>query len=217
MMTFQIIENPKHYFFVTEVAPKGELSAYIKSKTRLPAEECLKYFRQLISALRYMHSKNISHRDIKPPNILLDENLNLKLIDFGLGSFYNQNEKLKTPCGSPCYAAPELINGEEYNPELADVWSCGITLYVMAYGVLPFDEPTKEELYDKILACKYTLPAGPHPGILKLIKKIFVLSPKRRITLEGITKDQWFCDNLPANIVSNPFDSAMPAAEAIGI
>lgn len=163
-----------------------------------------------------MHTKNISHRDIKPPNILLDENMNLKLIDFGLGSFYNQNEKLKTPCGSPCYAAPELINGEEYNPELADVWSCGITLYVMAYGNLPFDEPTKDELYDKILACKYTLPAGPHPGILKLIKRIFVLNPRRRITLEGITKDPWFCEDLPANIVSNPFDSAMPPAEAIG-
>lgn len=175
-----------------ENATGGELSSYIESKGKLSEEEALKYFRQLISAVKYMHSSGIAHRDIKPANVLLDERLNLKLIDFGLGNLYSPKQMLETPCGSPCFTAPELISGVPYAPETLDVWSCGVTLYNMIYGKLPFDEKTKEELYQKIMTCRYPLPPGPTQGCIRMIKKIFTLDPTKRITLGEIMNDPWF-------------------------
>ena len=99
---------------------------------------------------------------------------------------------MKTPCGSPCFAAPEVINGDPYNPELADVWSCGVTLFNMLAGKLPFDEPTKNELYAKILACKYNMPSSFSGEVKRLFKQIFVRDPPRRLGIDKLLKDPWF-------------------------
>lgn len=139
-----------------------------------------------------MHDQGIVHRDIKPPNILLDSQKNLKLIDFGLGNFYGEQELLKTPCGSPCYAAPELICGEDYDPQQVDVWSCGITLFYMLFGRLPFDEDNKDRLYDKIIACSYKMGSGASSGASRLLKRIFVRDPKKRLNLNFIIQEKWF-------------------------
>jgi 5'-AMP-activated protein kinase catalytic alpha subunit len=112
----------------------------------LKEPEACRLFQQLISGVEYMHKMGIVHRDLKPANILLDEHNNVKIIDFGLGNLYDSSEKLNTSCGSPCYAAPELISGEEYNPLKVDIWSCGIVLYYMVAGYLPFNEGSKAEL-----------------------------------------------------------------------
>ncbi len=110
----QVIETGKYFFFVMECAEKGELSDYIESRekypllTRLAEEESARFFRQLASAIRYLHAMGCAHRDIKPSNILIDWKLNIKVIDFGLGNLYDEHQKLKTACGSPCYAAPEV-------------------------------------------------------------------------------------------------------------
>lgn len=175
-----------------ENATGGELSDYIESKGKLSEEESLQYFRQLVSAVKYMHSVGIAHRDIKPANMMLDERMNLKLIDFGLGNMYSGKELLETPCGSPCYAAPELISGKQYNPEILDVWSCGVSLYNMIYGVLPFDDRSKDTLYQSIMKCKYPLPSGPTQGCIRMIRKIFVSDPEKRISLSEIMNDPWF-------------------------
>jgi 5'-AMP-activated protein kinase catalytic alpha subunit len=98
---------------------------------------------------------NIVHRDLKPENLLLDENLNIKIVDFGLSNTYKTDEALKTACGSPCYAAPEMISGKEYCPLKADIWSSGVILYAMLCGFLPFEDPNTTELYRKILNCDY--------------------------------------------------------------
>ena len=137
---YETIETYKYFFFVMEYAKLGELSDYIEKKDKLTEKEACKLFQQLISAVEYLHKLGCAHRDIKPSNILLDENLDLKLIDFGLGNLYTDGEKLKTACGSPCYAAPEIISGHDYDPISVDVWSSGITLYCMIVGCLPFDE-----------------------------------------------------------------------------
>ena len=189
---YEIIETNKSFFFLMENATGGELSNYIESRGKLAEEEALKYFRQLVSSVKYMHSVGIAHRDIKPANILLDDRMNLKLIDFGLGNIYKPNELLETPCGSPCFASPELISGNPYEGETLDVWSCGVTLYNMVYGKLPFDDSSKEILYEAILKCKYSLPSGPSLGCCRMIRKIFVLDTNKRIRFDEIVKDPWF-------------------------
>lgn len=99
-----------------------------------------KFFQQIISALEYTHVHKIAHRDLKPENLLLDENQNIKLIDFGLANSMKDSYALKTACGSPNYAAPELISGKMYSGVEVDVWSCGVILYAMVCGSLPFDD-----------------------------------------------------------------------------
>lgn len=159
---------------------------------RLSEIESCKLFRELISAVEYLHEIGCAHRDIKPSNILIDEDKNLKLIDFGLGNLYTEEEKLKTSCGSPCYAAPEIINGELYNPITVDVWSSGITLYAMLCGFLPFDEDSKSVLYKKILACDYTIPKFVSSEAQDLIKKILVRPINQRYTISQIKQHPWF-------------------------
>lgn len=186
------MESNKSLFFLMENATGGELAEYIESKGKLSEDESLKYFRQLISSIKYMHSLGIAHRDIKPANALLDDRKNLKLIDFGLGNMYSGKELLETPCGSPCFASPELISGKHYAPEPLDVWSCGVTLYNMVYGTLPFDDSSKSALFESVTRCRYPLPAGPTQGCIRMIRKIFVADPAKRITLEQIVSDAWF-------------------------
>ncbi len=144
-----------------------------------------------MSAIRYLHSIGISHRDIKPSNVLLDGNYNVKLSDFGLGSFFHPFKALHTPCGSPCFAAPEVIEGKPYQPEPSDIWGVGVTLFHLLTGRLPFDEHTKSELYAKILNCKYNLPSSVPPMAARLIKKILVRDPMKRPTLLQIWQDEW--------------------------
>ena len=133
----------------------GELFNYITSKNRLKEEEACRLFQQLISGIEYLGELGIAHRDIKPENLLLDEQKNLKIVDFGLSNTYKPNEKLVTACGSPCYAAPELIKGLEYNGQKADLWSAGVVLYCLVCGHLPFEDQNTQSLYQKILSADY--------------------------------------------------------------
>lgn len=145
----------------------------------------------MIGAVAYLHKIGCAHRDIKPSNILVDWKYNIKVIDFGLGNTYEENEKLKTACGSPCYAAPEIISGQVYDPMSIDIWSCGITLYTMVCGCLPFDEESKTALYDKILACKFHLSRSLSPEVSDLIRSILVKDVAKRPTIEEILKHPW--------------------------
>ena len=148
---YQIIEDSKNYYIIMEYAKGGELFDYIVKKKHLSEKESSIFFYQLINAIEFIHKKNISHRDIKPENLLLKSNLILTLIDFGLSIQYYDKELLNTPCGSPCYAAPEMIMGKKYNGLYSDLWSCGIVLYAMVCGYLPFEDKDNEKLYRKII------------------------------------------------------------------
>ena len=121
-----------------------DLMDFILSKRRLSELESLKYFQQLINALFYLHSQNIAHRDVKIDNMLLDKDLNLKLVDFGLSTKYTDEILLDQPCGTVVYAAPEVLEGNEYHGMLVDVWSSGIVLFGMASGYLPFSDKDDE-------------------------------------------------------------------------
>ena len=111
---YEIIETPGQLYLIMEFASGGELFDYIVKKTRIPEKEACKFFQQIIAGVEYIHSLNIVHRDLKPENLLLDHNNNIKIVDFGLSNTFSKNEYLKTACGSPCYAAPEMIAGLKY-------------------------------------------------------------------------------------------------------
>lgn len=188
---YEVIETSKYFFFVMECAEKGELSEYIETRTKLEEKDAARFFRQLASAITYLHGIGCAHRDVKPSNILLDWKLNIKVIDFGLGNVYDENEKLKTACGSPCYAAPEIIAGQLYDPAKVDIWSSGITLFAMLCGYLPFDEESKEVLYEKILACKIAIPSHVSLEASELLKKLLNRDPAKRPSAEDILSHPW--------------------------
>ena len=141
------------------------------------------------------------HRDLKPENMLLDFDKGIKLVDFGLSNTFKSNELLKTACGSPCYAAPEMISGEKYNGTRVDVWSSGVVLFALLSGYLPFEDPDTGELYKKILSADYELPEHVSDEAADLISRILTTDPDKRITMEQIKRHLWF--NKVPNTLSN--------------
>lgn len=137
---FEIIETPKQLFLIMEYVSGGELFDYIVKKQKLKEDEASDFFQQIICGIEYLHELGIVHRDLKPENLLLDHQKQIKLVDFGLSNTYKQGETLKTACGSPCYAAPEMIEGKAYYGSRVDVWSTGVILFAMVAGYLPFED-----------------------------------------------------------------------------
>lgn len=189
----QVIETEEKIFMVLEYCPGGELFDYIVAKDRLSESEARFFFRQIIAALAYIHSKGYAHRDLKPENLLLDDNQCLKLIDFGLcakpkGGMENL---LSTCCGSPAYAAPELICGKSYLGAEADLWSMGVLLYALLCGYLPFDDDNINLLYKKIQNGKYELPSWLSQDSINLLSDLLQTDPKRRITMAQLVYHPW--------------------------
>jgi serine/threonine protein kinase len=190
--SIQIIETPKHLFLIMEYASGGELFDYIVAKTRLDEKEACLFFQQIISGIEYIHKLGVVHRDLKPENLLLDNNKNIKIVDFGLSNTYKPGELLQTACGSPCYAAPEMIAGKKYAGLKVDLWSSGVILYAMLSGYLPFEDPNTSELYRKILNCEYEVPEWiSRPGV-DLIRVVLDTDPDTRFTISQIRGHSWF-------------------------
>jgi carbon catabolite-derepressing protein kinase len=175
----------------------GELFDYIVSHGRMQENEARRFFQQMLCAVEYCHRHKIVHRDLKPENLLLDDNLNVKIADFGLSNIMTDGNFLKTSCGSPNYAAPEVIGGKLYAGPEVDVWSCGVILYVMLVGRLPFDHEHIPTLFAKIAKGHYMVPSWMSPGAANLIKKMLVVNPVHRATIEDIRQDPWFLKDLP--------------------
>jgi BR serine/threonine kinase len=125
-----ILESPRHLYIVLEYASEGELFSFLVTRRTLSEDVAMRFFRQIIYGLEYLHMMGICHRDLKPENILLDQNLSLKIADFGFARFLRTNIA-ETSCGSPHYAAPEVIRGQPYDGRCADVWSCGVILFAL--------------------------------------------------------------------------------------
>ena len=169
-----------------EYASGGELFDFIVKRKRLQEDQACKFMQQIISGVEYIHKVRICHRDLKPENLLLDEQNNIKIVDFGLSNVYKENETLKTACGSPCYAAPEMIAGKRYHGLNSDIWSCGIILYAMTCGYLPFEDPNTSKLYKKILNCDFLIPGFISKASKDLIKKVLNTDPTKRYTIAEI-------------------------------
>ncbi|KAF7806391.1 CBL-interacting serine/threonine-protein kinase 24 isoform X1 [Senna tora] len=172
---------------------------------RLSENESRQYFQQLIDAVAHCHDKGVYHRDLKPENLLLDAYGKLKVSDFGLSALAKQGvDLLHTTCGTPNYVAPEVLSNLGYDGAAADVWSCGVILYVLMAGYLPFEEADLPALYKKINAAEFTCPFWISVGAKTLIHKILDPNPKTRIRIEEIRKDPWFRRNyVPAELREN--------------
>uniref|UniRef100_A0A8C1YCC4 BR serine/threonine kinase 2 n=1 Tax=Cyprinus carpio TaxID=7962 RepID=A0A8C1YCC4_CYPCA len=187
-----VYENKKYLYLVLEHVSGGELFDYLVKKGRLTPKEARKFFRQIISALDFCHSHSICHRDLKPENLLLDEKNNIRIADFGMASLQVGDSLLETSCGSPHYACPEVIRGEKYDGRKADVWSCGVILFALLVGALPFDDDNLRNLLEKVKLGVFHMPHFIPPDCQNLLRGMIEVDAGNRLTLELIQKHTWY-------------------------
>ncbi|CAL1271388.1 unnamed protein product [Larinioides sclopetarius] len=198
---YQVIETEKNYFIVLEYCPGGELFDYIIERDRVTEKEAKVFFRQIIAAVAFIHEKGYAHRDLKPENLLLDNEQNLKLIDFGLCAKpkSGMQQQLETCCGSPAYAAPELITGDNYNGNKVDIWSMGVLLYALLCGFLPFDDENVTKLYKKIQKGRYFSPLWLSSESKELLQQMLQVDPNKRISIEGLKTHPWILNGFESS------------------
>ncbi|VAH60922.1 unnamed protein product [Triticum turgidum subsp. durum] len=207
----EVLASRKKIFIILEFITGGELFDKIIRHGRLSEADARKYFQQLIDGVDFCHSKGVYHRDLKPENLLLDSQGNLKISDFGLSAWPAQGAALlRTTCGTPNYVAPEVLSHKGYDGALADTWSCGVILYVLLAGYLPFDEVDLTTLYGKIESAEYSFPAVFPSGAKSLIRRILDPSPD---TDYGKLQNR-FLSRKPANVI---LSSMEVVAQSMGL
>ncbi|XP_061375128.1 CBL-interacting protein kinase 2-like isoform X2 [Gastrolobium bilobum] len=226
LQLYEVLATKTKIYFIIEYAKGGELFNEV-AKGKLHEDIARKYFQQLISGVDFCHSRGVYHRDLKPENLLLDENEVLKVADFGLSALvesHSQGIMLHTVCGTPAYVAPEVISGNGYDGTKADVWSCGVILFVLLAGHLPFYDLNLIVLYKKISKAKYKFPNWFSFEVRRLLAKILDPNPETRISMAKFLENSWFrkgfnskSDELKGevtNVTSVDFDEALGASLA---
>lgn len=187
MGLYEVWENKNELYLVLEYVDGGELFDHLVSNGKFSEHQAVYYFKQIIQGVSYLHKFNISHRDLKPENILLDKkNQIIKIADFGMAALELSDKLLKTSCGSPHYASPEIVKGQEYNGSPSDVWSCGIILFALLAGHLPFNDSDIKKLLKKVQLGKYECPGYFSEDAKDLIDKMLKLSPQDRISIDDV-------------------------------
>ncbi|KAE8663199.1 CBL-interacting serine/threonine-protein kinase 19 [Hibiscus syriacus] len=207
----EVLATKTKVYFVMEYAKGGELSSRIK-KGRFSEDLSRRYFQKLISAVGFCHLRGVYHRDLKPENLLLDENWNLKVTDFGLSAVSEQVRQdglLHTLCGTPAYVAPEILAKRGYDGAKVDIWACGIILFFLHAGYLPFDDSNMTMMYRKIYRGEFKFPKWTSPELQRLISHLLDTNPETRITIDEIMNDPWFKDGFKEVKVHPFFDFEM--------
>ncbi|KAI9086156.1 hypothetical protein K1719_031877 [Acacia pycnantha] len=184
---YEVMASKNKIYFAMEYVKGGELFAKV-AKGKLKEDLARKYFQQLIGAVDFCHSRGVYHRDLKPENLLLDENGDLKITDFGLSALYEPKKNdglLYTTCGTPAYVAPEVLNRNGYNGVKADIWSCGVILFVLLAGFLPFQDNNLIEMYRKISIAEFNCPRWFSPQTRKLVTRILDPNPRTRAVFDS--------------------------------
>ncbi|KAL5806761.1 hypothetical protein ACOSQ4_029494 [Xanthoceras sorbifolium] len=191
---YEVLATKTKIYFVVEFAKGGELFAKV-SRGRFSEDLSRRYFQQLISTVGYCHSRGVFHRDLKPENLLLDENWDLKVSDFGLSAVRDQirpDGLLHTLCGTPAYVAPEILAKKGYDGAKVDVWSCGVVLFVLIAGYLPFNDSNLMVMYRKIYKGEFRCPKWTSPDLNRFLHRLLDTNPSTRITVDEILCDPWF-------------------------
>ncbi|KAF3819792.1 hypothetical protein GH733_015301, partial [Mirounga leonina] len=183
---------------VMEYVSGGELFDYICKHGRVEEVEARRLFQQILSAVDYCHRHMVVHRDLKPENVLLDAHMNAKIADFGLSNMMSDGEFLRTSCGSPNYAAPEVISGRLYAGPEVDIWSCGVILYALLCGTLPFDDEHVPTLFKKIRGGVFYIPEYLNRSVATLLMHMLQVDPLKRATIKDIREHEWFKQDLPS-------------------
>ena len=222
MRLYDVWETSTELYLVLEYVEGGELFDYICENGRLSTSEALGYFQQIIAAVDYCHRFNIAHRDLKPENLLLDGNKNIKVADFGMAAWQksNSNGMLRTACGSPHYAAPEVVAGTPYNGSASDIWSCGIILFALLAGKLPFDDDDLATLLEKVKVAKFEIPSHIDRQAGHLISKMLEKDVRKRISMPEILVHPFFTSRPPKPTLARVPDLteiAKPIARATDI
>ncbi|CAH1159858.1 unnamed protein product [Phaedon cochleariae] len=221
---YQVMETKNMIYLVSEYASQGEIFDYIARYGRMTEDQSRTKFWQILSAVEYCHNRNIVHRDLKAENLLLDSNNNIKIADFGFSNYYTVGGQLSTWCGSPPYAAPEVFEGKKYvGPEI-DIWSLGVVLYVLVCGALPFDGCSLQALRDRVLSGRFRIPYFMSSDCESLIRKMLVLEPIKRYSIQQIKKHRWMQMGMPPTLpltisVSNskPNEQILRLMQSLGI
>ncbi|KVH96856.1 Calcium/calmodulin-dependent/calcium-dependent protein kinase [Cynara cardunculus var. scolymus] len=191
---YEVMASKTKIYFAMEYVNGGELFDKV-AKGRLKEDAARKYFQSLVAAVDFCHSRGVYHRGLKPENLLLDKSGNLKVSDFGLSALVDskrQDGLLHTTCGTPAYVAPEVIHNKGYDGEKADIWSCGVILFVLLAGYLPFSDPNLMRMYRKISKANFKCPNWFPPEVKKLLSKILDPNPETRISIAKIMENPWF-------------------------
>ncbi|CAN0865124.1 Serine/threonine-protein kinase SAPK7 [Linum grandiflorum] len=204
----EVVLTPTHLAIVMEYAAGGELFERICNAGRFSEDEARYFFQQLISGVDFCHFMQICHRDLKLENTLLDGSPapRLKICDFGYSKSSLLHSRPKSTVGTPAYIAPEVLSRREYDGKLADVWSCGVTLYVMLVGAYPFEDQNDPKNFrktiQKIMAVQYKIPDYVHISqeCRHLLSRLFVANPLKRISIKEIKNHPWFLKNLPKEL-----------------
>lgn len=189
---YDVWETKSELYLVMEYVQGGELFDYLVQRGRLPVAEAVHYFQQIINAVDYCHRFNIAHRDLKPENLLLDKDRNIKVADFGMAAWEGGDALLKTSCGSPHYASPEVVAGAAYHGSVSDIWSCGVILYALLAGRLPFDDDNVRVLLDKVRDGRFIMPHDIDPMAKDLLRRMLEKDVKKRITIPEILKHPFY-------------------------
>lgn len=210
---YEVMATKTKIYFVIEYVKGGELFKKVQ-RGRLKEDVARAYFQQLISAVDFCHTRQVYHRDLKPENLLLDGSRNLKISDFGLSALPNCKRKdglLHTICGTPAYVAPEVISQKGYDGAKADIWACGVILYVLLAGYLPFQDKNMMDMYKKICKAELKWPSWFSSDVRKLLRRILHPNPNRRISIEEIRTHPWFRIGLDARLFDSTTRDYVPS------
>ncbi|EIN08450.1 Pkinase-domain-containing protein, partial [Punctularia strigosozonata HHB-11173 SS5] len=200
MRIYDVYEGEKELFLVLEYVQGGELFDFLVNRGRMAPFDALLYFKQIIGGLNYAHAFSIIHRDLKPENILiasLDPPI-IKIADWGMAAFAPPSSHLETSCGSPHYASPEIVNGERYTGCASDIWSCGVILFALLTGRLPFDDKNIRVLLGKVRSGKYEIPSYVDPEARDLLTRMLVVDVHKRIKMSDILSHPWLRHDTPS-------------------
>ncbi|XP_062522600.1 NUAK family SNF1-like kinase 1 isoform X2 [Corticium candelabrum] len=191
---FEVMEDKQRIILAMEYVSGGELFDYIATKKTLSETEARRTFRQVVAAVHYCHENGVTHRDLKLENILLDEDKNVKIIDFGLSNTFSPDAYLSTYCGSPLYAAPEMIRGIKYVGPEVDCWSLGVLLYTLVCGTMPFDDRDPRNLVRCVSSGTFHIPRRMPTGVRRLVKHMLSPNPDHRANIEDINRHPWLSE-----------------------